>query len=148
MSSKIPAAAVQFVKVANQALGTAIGLVQQANEEKKAAQELIPAIVEHLKKSGWIDAHQTKMAATQLGNHGEALGILLNCLQQAQTEIKEAQARAASSNLGRPDDDANSSVLNGNQKNANYLGYRRGDDDPLDEATRAMAARLGVQLSR
>jgi len=61
--------------------------------------------------------------------------------------LKEANAKTASANLGGPSDEAGE-ALTGNQKNANYTGYRRGDGDPLADSDRALAAGLGVTLSR
>jgi len=146
--SKIAPLAVNYTRVTNQALGLAVKIAAATQHEKKAARDRIPSLVELLKEAGLIDEHQVKAASAQLDDHSEALGILANVIQRYEGELKEARAKQASADLGSPTNDAGEAVLTGNQKNANYAGYRRGDDDPLDEASRALASGLGVSLSR
>ena len=148
MSSKIPGLAVNYTRVTNQALGLAVKLAAGMQQEKKAALDLVPSAVALLKERGLIDEHQTKMASTQLGDHSETIGILMNVINNYEDQLKTANAKVASANLGKPADSAGESNARGHAKNANYAGYRRGDDDPVDEATRTLARGLGVQLSR
>ena len=130
--------ALNYVETTGKALGVALKIAEAYEQDQKGAGEKIGSAVDLLKKAGLVDEDESKRAEAQLGNHAQTLDILTNVLDHFEGERKDAQAKSASENLGSAVDDPASPRHSGRQKNANYVGKRRGFEDGPTESDRAL----------
>jgi hypothetical protein len=132
MDNNINEKALKYVEATSKALGVAMKMAEDRQVSEKEAAEKVPSLVELLKKAGLIDEADEKRASAQLANQSQSLDILSNVLNHFQGELKEAQAKVASATLGSGVSEKAASA----EKNANYVGQRRGfgDDRESDQA--------------
>lgn len=140
METKEATAVIDYVQSSSQALSVADKLLAKTAAEKKAASDLAVQVVPLMKELGLIEPSQVKEAEAQLGDHGKAVGILRNVLDAYKQAMKDENAKRASLNLGEGVKDHSQP---GKEKQANYVGRRRGDDDAPAPSDRRMLALIG-----
>ena len=126
MSNYTNAKTLDYVTTTNKALGVALKVAESVEATQKEAADKVPGLVTQLKQAGLIDEGDEKRASDQLLSGPQSLDILGNVLGHFQGQLKDAQAKVASATIGEGVDSDNGSSATGHQKNANYVGYRRG----------------------
>ena len=92
---------VNYIEVTGKAINVALTEVKQADVEKKAAQELIPALVDQLVSAKLLSEGDRKQAAAELGSHASALDVTLNIVNEMTERLKTAHAKLAALNNGQ-----------------------------------------------
>jgi len=143
MSKTIAEHAVKYAEISGKTLGAAVKIAEHYEADLKAAESNIPAVLERLKKAGFIDDHDVRQATTELGRHGDTLAILSNVIDEYEKKAGESRAKEASADLGSAAG-SDGSIAAGTNKYANWTGRRRGDDDAPADSVRALFAGLGL----
>lgn len=134
-------ATLDFVDTTTHILKIAADLATEKEASDKAVNEKLSATVQSLKAAELIDAHEVKRAEAQLKNPAEALAVLTNVVGHYREQLKTAEAKLASGSLGTADVGSKTAGVKMN-KNANYVGKRRGSADGLSESDAALARLL------
>lgn len=130
-----------FVDKTTQVMKIAAELAAEKQATDKAINEKLPGTVQTLKSASLIDAHEVKVAESQLRNPAEALAVLSNVVNHYREQIKSAEAKLASATIGTADV-ASKSASASMKKHANYVGKRRGSADGLSDSDAALARLL------
>lgn len=122
--SDVNSLALGYVETSSDALQLATKIARDAHDARKKALDKVASVVGQLKKAGLVDAHEEKIASDQLSDPAAALDILNNVV----VKYAELQAKAASTDIGRPEQSSTPAAATGSchHKNANYVGYQRG----------------------
>lgn len=131
--------AVRYAELSGKTLSVAVKIAEQYEQELKAADRLIPTVVEQLRRANLIDASQVKQAEQELTSHGDCMQILSNVIETLQKRAGEQRAKEASATLGGPEPAEQSTT-----KYANWVGRRRGSDDGPAESDIALFRGLGL----
>jgi hypothetical protein len=123
---------VAFTKASADAMEVAMRIADRAEQNEKAASERLSSALQALKTAGLITDAQVKTATAQLSNHAQTLDILCNVVEHYNKEAK-ASEKVARDNLGAGDKSQKQTV-----KQSNYVGRRRGYDDPPSESDLAL----------
>lgn len=125
-----------FVDTTTKILKIASELSEKQASTEKAVGEKAAHAVKLLKSAELIDDHDTKRAEAQLKNPAQALDVLKNVVEHYRGQLKSAEAKLAGATLGTADTaETKTASLN---KNANYVGRRRGTSDGPSEADQAL----------
>lgn len=147
--------ALKQAEYANKALAIANELVQGAEKEAAASQAYTTELLQKCAKLGLINKNTEKAARARLQTRSGALEVALNLIDHFNTKLANAKAqlnKTAAAQLGTPAGVGDGTFstdgeMDAREKRASMTsGYRRGDDDYADEATLAMARRLGIQI--
>ena len=92
---------VSYLDVTGKAINVALTEVKKADVEKKAAQELIPALVDQLVSAKLLTDADRKQAAVELGSHASALDVTTNIVNELTERLKTAHAKLAALNNGQ-----------------------------------------------
>ena len=120
---------VAFTKASADAMEVALRIAERAEKNEKAAAERLNTVLQTLKTAGLITDAQVKTATAQLGNHAQTLDILCNVVNHFGKEA-QASEKVARDNLGAGDKTTQPKTV----KQSNYVGRRRGYDDPPAES--------------
>jgi hypothetical protein len=131
-----------YVEKSSQAMGKALELCEHHEKNAAEAATKIASVVSRLKKSGFIDEADEKLASQQLSSHSMSLDVLLNILDARDKEAAERQSKQANV-LGEGVSDNTSGNGQSNDKFAAYAGRRRGEDDGPAESDKALLALIG-----
>lgn len=130
-------AVLSYVETTGKALGVALKIAEEKDTSAEAAGEKIAGLITKLRDAKLIDDASVKRAEDQLADPAKALDILGNVVDHYQDAEKQASAKQASQELGSGVSET-SSHSNGHQKNANYVGRRRGYGEGPSESDAAL----------
>jgi len=144
MSAQLNEQVLGYIETTGQALGIALKMAEANEAQKAESAEKVAKLADLLKQAGLVDDHETEKAAGQLANPSQALDILQNVLTHYHGELKQAQAKVASVTMGGGvSDEAGDPAVARYEKQSNYTGHRRGNDElaPSDMAILSLLER-------